>query len=728
MKWEGEGSYYYTDVLGVAGLITREEPDFDLHIYGDNGSGGIGAEMTGNLTRNTPHTFTESHNFPAGDHHYSLTNDGTEIATLYGPSGTRFVKIELDHTDGNFIWKSLTTFKVGATLTPQGRLASPAVSMIVDENGNATEVGMVDFTIGINWSDTWIPFPTGVSSANRDWWGNGYYGGKNVQGTMPGAYAEGGYAGVAKAKSDAGDVSGFRIDYYNPYKPKGDLTRIVDLLEMQGADGDGEGFEKLELRYKQNFLTETVGSDPRSNDKKIIEESSSGGNSWSVIDTDSRSNSSTLSSGEDPAQLEDVNGVTWQSRKIALNNNDWNTTEKQINFKFEAGDQYLNETKGWNVDNVEVVARGVSVGELVSPSLDLSKYTTATLKYDSRFGSGMSTGGEKNFNQGVSYDTTTPDVAKDRNDVAETYYSIDGGATWYRILNRQGQERDAGNNAVNAEGKAYGQGWVNNEIDLSCASGQSDVRVKFVFTTDSDNNAGDGWNIDNVDIFGKKSALTDFYMYKQTLNDEFVVGTTNQEEGVNTNRPNISFDPRGTNSLGKYTIDNGRVNISNTDTPMFANTFLTYVEQNAANYNIKKQDSSGQWMGEDEGPVLVVNKYGTITYTTDINFTPDALGRLYNGEGNMYIDEAMAINLGLAVGKEPTKDMIGSKTTGWVNFDTTDGGLKYIAGTCFDEGASGPGTYANMTTYAKQTIFHNGATTGKPNFIEIDADDNVYYM
>ena len=711
MVWENEGSYYYVDVLGIPGLITQYEPDFDLHVYGDNGVGGIGAEL-GGVNRNNPVRYHEDHALYSQTTY--TTDDGTETHTLSGPSGKRFVKIELNGSDG---WLApMVEFNVGAKLTPVGRNAGNEVQITPGGVNDWDGVTMVDFTIGIDWSDTWVPYPTGVSTANRDWWGNGYYGGPTAVGSN--------VQGSGKVKSSEGDVSGFQIDFFNPYIPKGDLTRKVDLTEMKGPDADfGLGFERLELRYKQNFVTES--EDPGSKDRKIIEESTNNGATWNAVSTETRVNQN-QNPHVDPFGLETVNGNVWESKVVQLDTSkNWNTESKQINFKFDAGDQYYNDTKGWNVDNVEVVARGESKGELISPKMDLSKYTTATLKYDSRFGSGQSTYAELNANKGVTFDTAgSIGSQKDLGDVASTYYSIDGGVTWKVLpgLIKQGQEKDALGQVVNAEGTAYDQSWINVEADLTCAAGQSDVRIKYVFTTNADNNAGDGWNIDNVDVFGKKSASTDFYMYKETLDANFVQGTANSAEVANSNRPNISFDPRGTNTLGRYTIDNGRVTISNTDTPMFANTLLTYVEQSTANYNTKKIDHNAVWNGDDAGPMLVVNKYGTITNTLDTNFTPDSLGRLFNGEGNMYIDEAMAINLGLAKGIVPTMEQIGAKQTGWVNYDKTDEGLKFIAGTCFDE--ADKESYATLTTYHKNTVFANGAQAAS---ITIETDEHAFF-
>jgi hypothetical protein len=771
MEWHGEGSYYYVDVLGIPSLITEYEPDFDLHVYNE-----AGAELGGTV-RNTPQHYEDNHTLSSFSD--ELTNDGTEIHTLSGPMGKRFVKIELRDTDG---WLApIQTYHVGAKLTPVGRNAGGVVSMT-----NNGEVPMVVLTIGWDWEDSWVPHP---ETSNRDWWGNGYYGG------------DAGYTvGNDRVVSNSGGVSGFQIDYYNPYRPMGDMSRRVDLTKMSnnaGTDINNElynGFERVELRYKQNFITETQDL---SMDKKIIQESTNAGASWNDVMVDMRSNSGLLGAPLDGLETLS-NGQVWQSKKVSLDaSKNWGGEDKQINFQFQAVDQYWNETKGWNVDNVEVVARGQSKGELISPTMDLSKYTTATLKYDSRFGTGQSTGA------GVTKPATAnDDTTKDPADIAEVYYSIDGGITWKLLLSRLGREVDKSGNIVNAQGSANDAGWVSNEIDLTCAAGQTDVRVKYVFTTNADNNEGDGWNIDNVDVFGKKSASTDFYLYKQNLDTSFVTASytdvtilgsasagdsslnlsgtnqaqagdylfingqsvyvtgasntgghtnvtfqptllssvtngtvverrrpTNSSENVNTNRPNISFDPLGSNTMGKYTVDNGRVSITNTDTPTFSNTFLTYVEQNTGSYNSKKTDSTAVWVGQDTGPLLVVNKYGAITYTKDTNFTPDSLGRLFNSNGDMYIDEALAMNLGLSHNNVPTMTQIGSKTTGWVNFDVADDGLKFFEGTCFDEDDIADSdtiadSYQHMTVYAKNTYFSNGAGTGN---ITIDADDNALF-
>jgi hypothetical protein len=703
MEWHGEGEYYYVDVLGIPSLVTEYEPDFDLHVYNE-----FGTEMPGTIG-NTPVHYTDNHTLNSFS--TDLTNDGTEIHTLSGASGKRFIKIELKDTDG---WLApIQTYHVEAKLTPVGRNAGNAVNIT-----NGGEIPMVPLTIGLDWEDSWVPHP---EVGNRDWWGNGYYGG-------PGATF---IQGNDRVVSNSSGVSGFQVDYFNPYRPRGIMTRAVDLTKMSGpdgGDGTGLGFERLELRYKQNYTTESQNT---SMDQKIIQESDNNGSAWTDILRDSRI---TQSDTPRPATdgLETVNGLVWESKKVNLDNADWGTTAKEVAFKFEALDQYYNETKGWNVDNIEVVGRGNSKGELISPKMDLSKYTTAGLSFDSRFGTGQSTGA------GVTKPATgNDDTTKDPGDIGSIYYSIDGGTTWKIVpptgstsTVKLGREVDSLGTVVNAQGSAADAGWVNNTLDLACAAGQSDVRVKFVFQTNADNNEGDGWNIDNVDVFGKKSAATDFYMYKQNLDEAFVSGTTSTAEKTNTNRPNISFDPRGSNSLGRYDVNNNRINITNTDTPMFSNTLLTYVEQSNNTYNpliTTKADTIAAWVGQDNGPLLVVDKYGTITYTTDTNFTPDSLGRLFNSEGKMYIDEAMAINLGLSVGVEPTRSEIGSKTTGWVNYDVGDEGLKFVAGTCFDEGldpSTGLGTsYQHMSVYAKNTVFSNG---GGAASMTIDADDSAY--
>lgn len=118
--------------------------------------------------------------------------------------------------------------------------------------------------------------------------------------------------------------------------------------------------------------------------------------------------------------------------------------------------------------------------------------------------------------------------------------------------------------------------------------------------------------IEDLDVVG--SLESDFFYYREALDEEFVYWNDANGDGVvqnnqanpeiqnyvddetDNNRPNISFDPRRTNLQGKYTVDNGRIYITNTDTPTFGDTVLTYVEQDPNVYNsLRGGDAPIDW-------------------------------------------------------------------------------------------------------------------------------------
>lgn len=138
------------------------------------------------------------------------------------------------------------------------------------------------------------------------------------------------------------------------------------------------------------------------------------------------------------------------------------------------------------------------------------------------------------------------------------------------------------------------------------------------------------------------SVQSDFIYYREKLDGRFVDGPQgasnlitnwNVQESdktapivqtpFNANRPNISFDPRGTNVLGRFDVNNGRVQVLNTDAAMFGNTLLTYVEQNPSNYNTQKQDSYAVWnglSGHDQVGNNDLNSDNADDYSISLNF------------------------------------------------------------------------------------------------------------
>jgi len=509
--------------------------------------------------------------------------------------------------------------------------------------------------------------------------------------------------------SSSNYTPGLKIENYKPYRSEGFMARKLDLSHMAGMQGSE--FSRLELRYRQNFQTEEIDNGDNPNglfDKRLALEYT-GGAYYTELPVDSNINYSgvTYTSQRQDAR-ESSNG--WEQVYYKLTPG-FGKTDQQIALYFDSVDQFRNkEFRGWNVDDIEVVARGRSRGELISPKIDLSQYQNAVLEFDSRFIS-------------QTRDRTGTAPKPDTNDKISVYYSTDGGQTWNLIndSNKSGSEKDESNNNImpnhfyrdNSEPSQSTEYWTTVKYDLPCVAGSSDVRVKFVFECDEDNNEGQGWNVDNVKVYGKKNAATDFYAYKQEINSKFVTDGVNQSEVFNKNRPNISFDPRGTNIKGRFDEGiNSRIEITNTDFPAFSNTLLTYVEQDAAVYNANKVSSYAVWDAPATPTAVAVLDSSApnglrVETTKNVKFYKDSLGRLINSDGQMYIDRAMAINLGLVKDVIPTKQHVNNKLTGWVNYDPNVKGMTYVDDTCFEEGTSVPGgenTYEFMTTFIKKTI------------------------
>jgi hypothetical protein len=110
-------------------------------------------------------------------------------------------------------------------------------------------------------------------------------------------------------------------------------------------------------------------------------------------------------------------------------------------------------------------------------------------------------------------------------------------------------------------------------------------------------------------------SVGDFFYYRENLNADNAV--------VNNNRPNITFDPRGTNMQGRMSVTTNRIEIKNTDFAMFGNTFLTYVEQNQDIYNQSKVNSFATWVGESDKDYVANNDSvanGEKDYKMTLNF------------------------------------------------------------------------------------------------------------
>ena len=160
----------------------------------------------------------------------------------------------------------------------------------------------------------------------------------------------------------------------------------------------------------------------------------------------------------------------------------------------------------------------------------------------------------------------------------------------------------------------------------------------------------------NGNIVNLKSALTTTY-----------TGSVQINNSIDINRPNISFDARRTNVEGRYTDVNSRVQVSNTDYPMFANSFLTYIEQDPVKLETNKHDTYAQWVGTNTAPpVRILNRFsGKVEPQTTGNFllSNDGLDNYYDTDTNgaishMYVDEALAINTGRITNKLPTAESI----------------------------------------------------------------------
>ncbi|GIW22060.1 MAG: hypothetical protein KatS3mg068_1067 [Candidatus Sericytochromatia bacterium] len=704
MFWGDVESHW--KILGKT--IRWYQPKFEIRVKNEN-YGNVASQVSGWANDN-------------GSMSFNLTNNT-------GASGLKRIYLHLKDTRGLFGGLLFTNYD-GIGLNYTRDKVNPSNAQRTTQT--STVVSGITFDYGL---DSTIFGLFDLIDPHDTWWGNGYidsngntYANLYTLKNLAGPYANPSYAYDSQGSDDFVErqegpllnnnqdmIPGFQVYVSKPYVPEGYMVRSLDLRNMNV--GIGNTFNQLELRYRENFETEIIGvNDGKKYDKRYAIQSAGNGAPMKIIGISGNEDIHGTAPGATKNQVDvaaqSSNG--WQQRYFLLNTN-WGTTDQKVGFYFNAGDQWLNDDhRGWNLDDIEVVARGKSKGELISPRIDLSQYQNAVVEFDSRFG------------------TNTRGGNVDDGDKISVWYSTDDGVTWQLALgsNKSGQEKD-----VNANGLPGNQGWVSSRYDLNCVAGSPNVRIKFVFEADSDNNEGDGWNIDNVRVSGRKNAETDFYAYKQQLNSKFVTGGSYQNEVNNTNRPNISFDPRGTNIRGRYNEGNSsRVEITNTDFPSFSNTLLTYIEQDAATYNTNKVDSYATW-GAPNPPTMVAELDPTspnglkLTVTKNTIFYKDSMGRLINSDNQMYVDRAMAINLGLVTDIKPTKKQVNNKLTGWVNYDPSVDGMPYVDGTCFEEGTTVPGganTYEFMTTFVKKTIGLTVAQASGPKTITINAKTDAY--
>ncbi|MBC7473018.1 MAG: hypothetical protein H7263_01910 [Candidatus Sericytochromatia bacterium] len=234
------------------------------------------------------------------------------------------------------------------------------------------------------------------------------------------------------------------------------------------------------------------------------------------------------------------------------------------------------------------------------------------------------------------------------------------------------------------------------------------------------------WNVNNLKI---ESSATDGFNIKEGYN----VG----QVGSNTNRPNISFDSRESNIEGRYKIPSGgsyttldsRTQITNTDFPMFANTLLSYAEQDTGIYNRAKQNSFAAWQGVTN--VFPSEAIDILSKTKRANvgtYVANDLKQLltYNKDGDQasqYMDDALAINYGLLTKPLPTVAEIKKDNTGWVNYSTSNNWFPYVAGTKYEEGGS---DYKNMSIWGKKSFIIDTVPPATPLMVSMTSDDDSY--
>ncbi|MEK7432258.1 MAG: hypothetical protein AABZ74_03925, partial [Cyanobacteriota bacterium] len=353
----------------------------------------------------------------------------------------------------------------------------------------------------------------------------------------------------------------------------------------------------------------------------------------------------------------------------------------------------------WDVSNIQVVKTD-------TPLQEAGKYITSfeTGPYNIAFPSST---------LGFQYSALNDPLGLYEVTKRKIYASVNGGA-YVEIFN-----------AINPTATGVAPNYLPGLIDLGIAPAGSTVRLKFESEIDVPlgivvPTKNDIFDIQNLEI---RHNISDGYNIPEAI--------------IDINRPNLSFDPRGKNVEGRYTDVNNRVQISNSDYPMFSNTLLTYVETNSNKLKEVKHDTYVEWSGLNTAPpARVLNRFsGLVEPQTDGNFllSSDGLDNYYDTTDagsitNMYVDEAVAINTGKIVGKLPTSTSVSQEKTGWGNAASSGGGiwLPHVGATKFEETASS--TYQNMTVWAKKTFLIDAVNPPPANGVNttISANDDAY--
>ncbi|MEK7431838.1 MAG: hypothetical protein AABZ74_01795, partial [Cyanobacteriota bacterium] len=290
---------------------------------------------------------------------------------------------------------------------------------------------------------------------------------------------------------------------------------------------------------------------------------------------------------------------------------------------YQAGNIESDATR-WQLDDVYMKATGYSKGEMISPKMDFSKMESGFAEYDDRI-------------------ETSPDYIEHK----EVYYSFNsddnGVGTWLPLTS-------VWKNGVNS------QEWQKNTVEIPCAGGQSNVRVKFIFDTRKDttnsNATGsnfakktdyDGWNIDNIKLVGRKTDPTDFYYYRQELNSEFVTGSgakigggpISDITGINSTAAQTntmtSLPPVTTVAQTKYTNSVSATSSSATDTVSF--NLVTPIDTTApsalVNYHVNNSDKTNSVSTAVTRILTTTGLYGSLISpgTTGAALTTPTLGQ-----------------------------------------------------------------------------------------------------
>jgi hypothetical protein len=122
-----------------------------------------------------------------------------------------------------------------------------------------------------------------------------------------------------------------------------------------------------------------------------------------------------------------------------------------------------------------------SKGDLSIEPVNLSSLTNPSLTFDVAY---------------RGYTAATPE-----NDKLEVYVSTNCGATWTSVYNKQGATLSTGATQTGAFTPASTSDWRNETVSLASVSGQSEVFIKFVGTS----NYGNNMYIDNINISNSAS-------------------------------------------------------------------------------------------------------------------------------------------------------------------------------------------------------------------------------